>query len=103
MREITINGQTFDEEIKSYDYNVGAFIRVLVGIGSVVDGKFVFDIPQQYDTIMIQNEEGVTNSMTGEIVKPEIDDLKTFEAQYPDGSFSLTDLWEYVDIIRARR
>lgn len=103
MREITINNQTMLEEIKSYDYNIGSFVRVLVGLGSIVDGKFTFFLPQQYDTIIIQNEDGSTNSMTGEVIKPQIDDLTDLEAQYPGGSFLINDLWPYIDRIRARR
>jgi len=102
MRQITINGQVFDEEINSYTYNIGNFLKILVGFGSVVNGSFVFDFPQQYDTVIIQNEQGITNQMTGEVLKVAITDLSDFEAQYPNGSFSTDDLWPYIDRIRAR-
>ncbi len=103
MRTITVNGQPVNEEIKSYDYNLGAFVRVVVGTGSIVNGSFVFTAPQQYDTVMIQNEEGLTNSMTGEVIKPAITDLTQFETEFPDGAFTINDLWRYVDAVRARR
>lgn len=103
MRTVIINGQSVNEEIKSYDYNIGAFVRVVVGTGSIVDGVFVFTAPQQYDTVMIQNEDGLTNSMTGEVIKPAITDLTQFETEFPDGAFTMQDLWRYVDAVRARR
>lgn len=102
MRQITINGQVFNEEINSYTYNIGSFLKILVGFGKIVDGVFVFDLPQQYETVVVQNEQGSKNQMTGEIFKQEITDLKDFESKYPDGSFSTNDLWEYVDLVRSR-
>lgn len=103
MRPININGQDFFEEIKSYDYNIGSFIRILVGLGTIIDGKFQFIFPQQFDTVMIQNEQGSFNEMTGEVIKPDIRDLDNLETQFPNGSFTLNDLWAYIDQIRARR
>jgi hypothetical protein len=102
MRQITINGQVFNEEINSYTYNIGNYLRILVGLGKVVNDVFVFDLPQQYETIIVQNEQGLTNQMTGEVVKPSITDFSDFEAKYPNGSFATEDLWEYVDLIRSR-
>lgn len=102
MRQITLNGQVFNEEINSYTYNIGSFLKILVGLGKIVDGVFVFDLPQQYETVVVQNEQGSKNQMTGEIFKQEITDLKDFEFKYPDGSFSTNDLWEYVDLVRSR-
>lgn len=102
MRTITINGQSFTEEIKSYDYNVNNFIRVLVGIGNVVDGKFVFNLPQQYQTYIIEDVPEFKDPMTGTIVRTAINDLSNLLAEYPNGSFAVDDLWPYIDLIRSR-
>jgi hypothetical protein len=103
MRQITINGQVFNEEINSYTYNIGNYLRILVGVGKVVDGVFVFNLPQQYETVVVQNEQGSKNQMTGEVYKPSITDLTDFETQHPNGSFSTDDLWPYIDLVRSRR
>lgn len=102
MREITINGQSFTEEIKSYDYNVNNFIRILVGIGNVVGGKFVFYLPQQYQTYIVEDVPEFKDPMTGVVVKPAINDLSNLLAEYPDGSFAVDDLWPCIDLIRQR-
>lgn len=103
MRTLTIPSQTVTEAIQTVEHYIGAFVRILVGVGSEVDGQFVFVIPQQYDTVIIENITEIANSMTGEIIRPAITDYSDLMAQYPDGNFSTNDLWPYIDLIRSRR
>ena len=103
MRTVTIPSQTVVEAIQTVEHFINAYVRILVGIGSEVDGQFVFVIPQQYDTVIIENISEIVNSITGEVVRPAITDYADLIAQYPDGNFSTNDLWPYIDRVRARR
>jgi hypothetical protein len=101
MREIIINGITYNEEIKSYEHNVGNFVYVMVGLGNMVDNTFVFDLPQQYSTYKIQDIPEYVQSITNIVLREAVTD-------YTDlltiGSGNVTDqgLWAIIDRIRAR-
>jgi len=103
MRTVTIPTQTVTESIQTVEHNIGGFVRVVVGVGSNVEGQFVFTVPQQFDTMMIENISEIQNSMTQEIVRPAITDYSNLMAQFPNGNFSANDLWPYIDLIRSRR
>ena len=103
MRTVTIPSQTVIEAIQTVEHNIGAYVRVVVGVGSEVNGQFVFTVPQQFDTMIIENISEIKNSMTDEIVRPAITDYSDLMAQFPDGNFAADDLWPYIDRIRARR
>jgi hypothetical protein len=85
--------------IQSYDHNVGNFVRVLVGIGKEVDGVFVFDMPQQFQTYIINDVPERKNSMTGEVFSPAISDYSDLIAM---GGITLENLWSIIDRIDAR-
>jgi hypothetical protein len=93
----TVNG--YIEEIKSYDHNIGNYVRVLVGIGEMVDNVFVFNDSQQYQTYIVVNDLGRTNSMTGEVTRPPTLDYTNLLAL---GPITVDTLWTIIDIIRAR-
>jgi hypothetical protein len=93
----TTNG--YIEEIKSYDNNIGNFVRVLVGIGGMVDGVFVFNNPQQYQTYVIFDYMGQINSMTNEVIDPPMLDYTELLAM---GPITTDTLWVMIDKIRAR-
>tara|TARA_R110000868_G_scaffold62642_2_gene189136 strand:- start:741 stop:1031 length:291 start_codon:yes stop_codon:yes gene_type:complete len=93
----TINGYT--EEIKSYDHNIGNFVRVLVGVGEMVDNAFVFNNPQQFQTYIIFDYMGQTNSMTGAVIDVPTLDYTNLLAL---GPITVDTLWTIIDIIRAR-
>jgi hypothetical protein len=95
----TINGQ--NEEIQSYDHNIGYFVRVLVGTGNMVDGDFVFTQPQQYQTYIISDAPANIQSMTDVVLRPAITDYSDLIAQ-TGGAITTDSLWSVVDLIRAR-
>ena len=99
MRTVTINGQTVYQEIQSYDHNVGNWIRVLVGTGKEVNGKFEFDLPQQYQTYFIDDKPERIRSMTGEVISPATTDYSDLMAM---GGITLENLWSIIDRIDAR-
>lgn len=80
-----------DEDIISYEHNLASgFVRVLVGIGTTLsDGNFMAAENQVYETIMIQSSD--------------YDSLMTGKGDKPAKTFRRSDLWEYVDLIRARK
>jgi hypothetical protein len=102
MREVTINGNKVYQEIKSYEYLPGSFMRVLVGTGKLTNNVFEFDYPQQYTTVYIHNATERRNSFTNELIREAITDLSDLETEYPDGSFSHSDLWNVIDNVLAR-
>jgi hypothetical protein len=101
MREIIINGATYNEEIKSYEHNVGNFVYVMVGLGSMVNNTFVFDLPQQYKTYKIQDIPEFVQSMTNIVLREAVTDYTDLMAI---GNGNVTDqgLWTLIDRIRAR-
>lgn len=103
MRTVVIPAQTLTEAIQSVEHQIGYFVRVVVGVGSEVDGQFVFNVPQQFDSIVIQNVEEVLDPETGAVLRPAVTDYSDLIAQYPNASFSTNDLWPYIDLIRSRR
>lgn len=103
MRTITVPTQTITEAIQSVNYYVGVYVYILIGVGTEVDGVFQFTIPQQFDEVKIVDTPAVVDPMTGQEVKPAITDFSDLEAKYPNGSFSVDDLWPYIDLIRSRR
>ena len=103
MRTIQVPAQTVTESIQSVNYYVGVYVDILIGVGTEVDGVFQFSIPQQFDNVKIVNTPEVVDPMTGQLIRPAITDFSDLEAQYPNGTFSVDDLWPYIDRIRARR
>jgi hypothetical protein len=101
MREITINGATYNEEIRSYEHNVGNFVYVMVGLGNMIDNTFVFDLPQQYNTYTIQDVPEYIQSMTNIVLREAVTDYTDLLAI---GNGNVTDqgLWTLIDRIRAR-
>jgi len=103
MRTIEVPAQTITESIQSVNYYVNIYVDIMIGVGTVVDGVFEFSIPQQFDNVKIIDIPEVVDPMTGQVVVQAITDFSDLEAQYPNGSFSVNDLWPYIDRIRARR
>lgn len=95
----TINGQ--NEEIQSYDHNIGYFVRVLVGTGDMVDGAFVFTFPQQYQTYIISDAPENIQSITNIVLRPAITDY-TDLITATGGAITTDSLWNCIDAIRAR-
>jgi hypothetical protein len=93
----TING--YVEELKSYDHNIGNYVRVLVGIGQIVDNQFVFNDSQQYQTYIISDDLGSINQMTGAVIRLPALDYTNLLAM---GPITVDTLWAIIDIIRAR-
>lgn len=102
MRTTTIPSKTITEAIQSVDYQVGTYVQVLIGVGSEVNGVFEFDKSQVYEMVRIMDAPEVLNKETGDVLRPQITDFSDLMAQYPNGSFSLDDLWPYIDKVRTR-
>lgn len=103
MRVVTIPQQTVSEEIQSYDHQIGSFVRVIIGVGTEVNGVFEYTVPQQFDVVMIANRDATFDPQTGAQLQPALSDYSDLSAQYPNGSWSTDDLWPYIDLIRSRR
>ena len=101
MRTTTIPAKTVTEAIQSVDYQVGIYVQVLIGTGSEINGTFEFDKSQVYEVVRIMDAPEVLNKETGEVIRPANTTFSDLNAQYPNGSFSLDDLWPYIDRIRA--
>lgn len=99
MREIVVNGQTVYQEIQSYDHNVGNYVRVLVGTGKEIDGKFEFDMPQQFQTYFIADKPERFAVMTGQILEAAVTDYTDLMAM---GGITLESLWTIIDRIKNR-
>jgi hypothetical protein len=95
----TVNGQ--NEEIQSYDHNIGYFVRVLVGKGNMVDGSFVFTQSQQYQTYIITDTPANIQSMTNIVLRPAITDY-TDLITVTGGAITPDSLWASIDAIVAR-
>lgn len=102
MRTVTIPEQIQSEEIQSVEYQVGAFVRVVVGHGAMNNGTFEFTVPQQFQTYIIVDKTELINPDNGEVLRPECKDFTNLTTQYPNGSWSTDDLWPYIDLIRSR-
>jgi hypothetical protein len=103
MRTVTIPAQTVTEAIQSVEHQIGQYVNIVIGVGSEIDGQFVFTVPQQFDSVVIQNVEEVLDPETGAVLRPAVTDYADLIAQYPNASFSTNDLWPYIDLIRSRR
>ena len=103
MRTVTVPQQTIVEQIQSVNYQVNAYVDILIGVGSIIDGLFSFTVPQQFDDVKIINSPEVVNPQTGDVISPAINDFTDLMVQYPGGSFTTDDLWPYIDLIRSRR
>ena len=109
MRTQTIPEQVVAEDIIFFEHQVGAWVRVLVGKGSNVSGVFVPFASQTYETIMIADNPGVVQSMTGLVIREDrLDYTELMSANpswaqnKPAGTFRKEDLWHFVDLIRSR-
>lgn len=87
-RTVIVDG---DEDIVSYEHNIASgFVRALVGVGTTnADGSFTVADSQTFENIIIQDDD-YTNLMTAKGSKPA-------------KSFRKDDLWDFIDIIRARK
>lgn len=95
----TVNGQ--NEEIQSYDHNIGYYVRVLVGTGNMVDGVFEFTQPQQYQTYIISDAPANIQSITNIVLRPAITDYSDLISA-TGGAITTDSLWTSIDAIRAR-
>jgi hypothetical protein len=95
----TVNGQ--NEEIQSYDHNIGYYVRVLIGTGNMVDGAFVFTFPQQFQTYIIADAPANIQSMTDIVLRPAITDYSDLISA-TGGAITTDSLWTSIDAIRAR-
>lgn len=109
MRQTTIPQQTVTEDIVSFEHQVDRFVRVLVGKGIVVEGKFQPLPSQTYESFTISDSPAQINSMTDEVIKEAQLDYQelmsaypTWSPQKPAGVFRKEDLWHFVDLIRSR-
>lgn len=110
MRTQTIPQQTVVEDLISFEHHqVNDFVKVLVGRGQTINGKFEPFPSQAYESITIIDSPGLTNSTTGEVVKQEHMDYQELMSANPNwaptkpaGVFRKEDLWHFVDTIRAR-
>jgi hypothetical protein len=103
MRTVTIPTQTVVESIQSYNYQVNTYVYVVIGVGKMIEGTFVFDVPQQFDSVYIIDVPQVVDPVSNEVITPAINDFTDLINQYPDGSFTTDNLWPYIDLIRSRR
>lgn len=103
MRTVTIPTQTIVESIQSYNYQVNSYVYVVIGVGKMVDDAFVFDVPQQFDSVYIIDTPAVIDPVTQQQIKAATTDFTDLMTEYPQGNFSTDDLWPYIDRIRARR
>jgi hypothetical protein len=101
MREITINNQLYFEEIFSYEHTIGDSVRIIVGIGNLVDNKFVFNKPQNYSFYKVKDSEEITQSITNIVLQEEITDYTDLLAM-GNGLIHTDNLWTLIDRIRAR-
>jgi hypothetical protein len=90
-----------ETRIQSFDHNIGNYVRVLVGVGQIVDGKFVFDVPQQFQTYFIADVPERVNPMTGQILTEGITDYTDLLAM-GNGNVTIENLWTIIDRIKAR-
>lgn len=103
MRTVTLPSQTITENIQSIEYQINAYVQVVVGVGSEENGRFKYVVPQQFDVIRIMDSPEVLDPQTQEVVRPAITDFSDLMTEYPNGSFTADDLWPYIDKVRARR
>jgi hypothetical protein len=90
-----------ETKIQSFDHNIGNFVRVLVGVGETIDGKFVFSVPQQFQTYFIADIPGRVNPMTGQVLSEAITDY-TDLLEMGNGNVTIENLWIIIDRIKAR-
>lgn len=109
MRTQTIPEQIIAEDIIFFEHQVGAWVRVLIGKGSDVNGVFVPFANQTYETIMIADNPGVVQSMTGLVIREDRLDYTelmianpSWAPNKPAGTFRKEDLWHFIDLIRSR-
>tara|TARA_R110000822_G_C15291821_1_gene491138 strand:+ start:1301 stop:1636 length:336 start_codon:yes stop_codon:yes gene_type:complete len=109
MRTVNIPAQTISENIQSYINNVGYSVNIVVGVGVMVDGTFMFSVPQQFSSIDIVNVPEVIDPVTQQVMKPAVTDYTdlmagspSWDSSKPAGSFSEDDLWYFIDLIRSR-
>ena len=105
MRTTTIPQTIVNEEIQSFKHQVGAYVNVIVGFGSEVNGEFIFTVPQQFDNILIVDVEA--SPLVGREAISDYTDLMSANPSWspnkPANTFRKEDLWHFVDLIRSRR
>jgi hypothetical protein len=94
MRTQTI---TVTEDIVLFEHKVNTFVRILLGRGTVVDGKFQVFPDQNYDVIMIV--DGHISLDYTELMSAN----PSWAPNKPAGVFRQEDLWHFVDLIRSRQ
>lgn len=109
MRTQTIPEQVVAEDIVFFEHQVGTWVKVLIGKGSSVDGVFAPFPNQTYEIIMITDNPGIVQSMTGLVIREDQFDYTelmsgnpAWAPNKPAGTFRKEDLWHFVDLIRSR-
>jgi hypothetical protein len=107
MRTQTIPQQTVVEDIVNIDHNLGGFVRLMIGNGTVTDGKFELLPSQNLETVVIAdipggivNEDGTRTDITDYTELMSANPL--WAPTKPAGVFRKEDLWHFVDLIRSR-
>ena len=79
-----------DEDIVAYEHHIpGKFVRVFVGFGTALpDGSFIAAENQNYEGVIIQGDE--------------YENLMAATETKPAGVFRREDLWQFVDLGRAK-
>jgi hypothetical protein len=90
-----------EKRIQSIDHNIGDFVRVRVGVGEIVDGKFEFAVPQQFETYFITDTPERVNPMTNELIKAAVTDY-TDLVQMGQGDVKIENVLTIIDRIKAR-
>lgn len=85
MRTTTIPEKLISENIQTVIHRVGTRVEVSIGTGTMDKDTFVYDLPQRFETVIIEG-----------------DDYSALMANSPLIGFSEADLWVYIDMIRAR-
>ena len=92
-RNKVITEVTVEEDIQSYTHNTGGWIDVVVGVGNTVDGEFKFNVPQQFTSFQILDDDYAAL----------MEDKPVWSRNKPAGHFRLDDLWVAVDARRANK
>lgn len=109
MRTQTIPEQTVSEDIVFFEHRIGTWVKALVAKGYVANNLFVPFPEQTYEIIMITDNPGIVQSMTGLVIREDQFDYTelmsanpVWAPNKPAGTFRKDDLWHFVDLIRSR-
>lgn len=85
MRTITIPEKLISENIQTVIHRVGTRMEISIGTGTMDNGIFVYDMPQRFETVIIEG-----------------DDYASLMQKSASAVFSEEDLWTHIDMIRSR-